>query len=212
MSIFMFKASVPGYGKSKGVTQFFRRNTGYRLCLLLAVNGALFTSTVSALESPEVIFMDQFESYACNDEFDADGDGFLGYPMDPGCTSPIDKDEADDCPSGPGCAQCANSVDDDGDNLVDYPDDPGCTAASDSNEIGTFACADEFDTDGDGFPGFPTDPGCTDLTDNDEVDDCPSGPGCAECANHLDDDGDGLVDYLSDPECASASDLSELNL
>jgi|JI10StandDraft_1071094.scaffolds.fasta_scaffold03329_6 hypothetical protein len=79
---------------------------------------------------------------ACNDSVDADGDGFPGYPTDPGCTSPSDGDETDDCPSGPGCPACANGLDDDTDALTDYPADFGCSAASSTSEV---ACAIEPD-------------------------------------------------------------------
>ena len=37
---------------------------------------------------------------ACSDMIDADGDGFPGFPSDPGCTSISDGDETDNCPSG----------------------------------------------------------------------------------------------------------------
>lgn len=72
---------------------------------------------------------------ACSDAIDADGDGFVGYPADPGCTSVSDNDETDDCPSGPGCAACSNGVDDDGDGQTDYPADMSCTAASSTSEL-----------------------------------------------------------------------------
>lgn len=67
---------------------------------------------------------------ACNDMTDQDGDGFNGFPSDPGCTGPNDGDETDDCPAGPNCPQCGNQVDDDLDGMTDYPADSGCTAAS----------------------------------------------------------------------------------
>ena len=85
--------------------------------------------------STDIDFIDSLESLACGDNMDNDGDGFVDYPEDPGCTSPTDNSEVDDCPSGPGCAQCANDLDDDGDDLIDYPSDPGCAAASDSSEL-----------------------------------------------------------------------------
>ncbi len=72
---------------------------------------------------------------ACNDTIDQDGDGFPGYPSDPGCTSPSDGDESDDCPSGPGCPACGNGLDDDSDGFTDYPADPACTAASVTSEL-----------------------------------------------------------------------------
>ncbi|HVV83268.1 MAG TPA: hypothetical protein VHE35_09315 [Kofleriaceae bacterium] len=84
---------------------------------------------------------------ACNDNVDSDGDGRVGFPDDPGCTSPTDTDEADDCnlpngPPGPNCPVCSNGMDDDNDGMVDYPNDLGCTSASGTTEI---ACAAETD-------------------------------------------------------------------
>src|SRR3989339_108124 len=58
---------------------------------------------------------------ACNDRADNDGDGFIDYPADPGCTSRKDKNEL-------GTVQCDNGLDDDGDNSTDYPDDTYCTS------------------------------------------------------------------------------------
>ncbi|HEY4244959.1 MAG TPA: hypothetical protein VGM88_34325 [Kofleriaceae bacterium] len=68
--------------------------------------------------------------HVCQDGVDDDGDGKNDYPDDPGCDSPTDDDESDDCPSGPTCPQCGNGIDDDGDGLTDYPADPSCTSAS----------------------------------------------------------------------------------
>ncbi len=70
----------------------------------------------------------------CSDGVDDDGDGKADYPDDPGCTSPTDNDETDDCPSGPMCPQCGNGIDDDGDGKIDYPMDPQCMSASGSSE------------------------------------------------------------------------------
>ncbi|MDB4954666.1 MAG: cell surface receptor domain protein [Myxococcales bacterium] len=70
----------------------------------------------------------------CNDGVDDDGDGKNDYPDDPGCTSPSDNDETDDCPSGPNCPQCGNGIDDDGDTHIDYPADPTCLSASGTTE------------------------------------------------------------------------------
>lgn len=83
----------------------------------------------------------------CNDTVDSDGDGRVGFPSDPGCTSTADTDEADDCnlpggPPGPNCPACANGIDDDGDALIDYPNDPGCSSASRTLELD---CAVETD-------------------------------------------------------------------
>ena len=71
---------------------------------------------------------------ACNDAVDQDGDGFPGFPTDPGCTGPNDGSEADDCPNGPNCPQCGNDLDDDMDGQIDHPLDSGCTSASTSSE------------------------------------------------------------------------------
>jgi len=70
----------------------------------------------------------------CSDGLDDDGDGKIDFPHDPGCTSPTDDDEADDCPAGTSCPACGNGVDDDEDGLTDYPDDPSCSSASGSSE------------------------------------------------------------------------------
>jgi hypothetical protein len=70
----------------------------------------------------------------CHDGRDNDGDGKIDYPEDPGCSSPDDTDETDDCPNGPTCPACSNGLDDDGDGFIDYPNDPSCTAASGGSE------------------------------------------------------------------------------
>ncbi len=70
----------------------------------------------------------------CSDGLDDDGDGDIDHPADPGCDSPDDPDEVDDCPSGPNCPDCSNGVDDDTDGNTDYPMDTSCQAASDASE------------------------------------------------------------------------------
>ena len=70
----------------------------------------------------------------CQDGLDDDGDGKIDFPDDPGCASPTDDDEADDCPSGAGCPPCANGLDDDGDGAIDYPADSACRAAGGISE------------------------------------------------------------------------------
>lgn len=71
----------------------------------------------------------------CSDGVDDDGDGKADYPNDPGCDSPTDSDETDDCPSGPNCPACGNGIDDDGDGHTDYPDDTQCHSASGVSEV-----------------------------------------------------------------------------
>ena len=79
---------------------------------------------------------------ACNDTVDADGDGFPGYPTDPGCISISDPDETDTCPAGPGCPACSDDLDNDGDGTIDYPADTGCGSAAGTTELG---CPAEMD-------------------------------------------------------------------
>ncbi len=82
---------------------------------------------------------------ACGDGMDNDGDTIADYPGDPGCASPSDDDEMDDCPSGPNCPQCANGVDDDTDGQTDYPNDTSCVAASFSTEA---SCSNDMENGG----------------------------------------------------------------
>jgi hypothetical protein len=74
----------------------------------------------------------------CADGIDNDGDGWIDYPLDPGCTSLNDDTEAGDTcrtnPTASTCPQCGNGIDDDGDGLIDYPADPGCTDRADPDE------------------------------------------------------------------------------
>jgi hypothetical protein len=70
-------------------------------------------------------------SFACNDGTDNDGDGKTDFPLEPGCTSPSDNDESDNCVAmGPDCPQCGNGLDDDLDMKADYPADTRCPNAS----------------------------------------------------------------------------------
>jgi len=77
----------------------------------------------------------------CSDGLDDDADTKIDFPNDPGCVSPADDTEDDDCPSGPNCPQCANGLDDDGDTLIDFPLDTSCNAAAGTSE----ACNAEQD-------------------------------------------------------------------
>jgi hypothetical protein len=73
-------------------------------------------------------------SIQCNDGVDNDGDGFIGFPADPGCTSADDADESDDCPDGPECPQCGDGVDNDNNGFADYGADTTCASASSAAE------------------------------------------------------------------------------
>ncbi|MGN6104035.1 MAG: hypothetical protein ACTHU0_02930 [Kofleriaceae bacterium] len=70
----------------------------------------------------------------CSDGADDDSDGKTDFPDDPGCTSPSDDTEEDDCPDGPNCPQCSDGIDNDMNGATDYPDDNTCSAASDNSE------------------------------------------------------------------------------
>ena len=70
----------------------------------------------------------------CQDGVNNDSDTQTDYPTDPGCTSPTDNSETDDCPSGPNCPECSDGSDNDGDTKTDYPMDTTCLAAGDSSE------------------------------------------------------------------------------
>ena len=111
------------------------------------------------------------EPAACNDGVDADDaeDTLIDYPNDPGCDSPSDNDESDNCPDGPDCPQCGNGVDDDGDMLIDYNSDSGCSAASDDIE-------EDCDTETDGLLVLdsPTISGSTADATNDFTPQCSS--------------------------------------
>jgi hypothetical protein len=101
----------------------------------------------------------------CNDGLDNDGDGVADYPTDPGCSSPSDPDETDECP-GPNCPACSDGQDNDGDGLIDYPEDPGCAAASE----GTEAC--DLMTEPVIPIVLPSTPGTTVGTTNDMIPEC----------------------------------------
>jgi hypothetical protein len=85
------------------------------------------------------------EKPVCSDGRDDDGDGKMDYPADPGCTSPTDSDETDDCPSGPMCPACGNGSDDDHDGQTDYPNDTSCLSASGPSEA---SCPNDMDNYG----------------------------------------------------------------
>lgn len=70
----------------------------------------------------------------CDDGLDDDQDGKTDYPNDPGCTSPEDTDETDDCPNGPNCPECGDGDDNDNDTNADYPMDTTCSSAGDASE------------------------------------------------------------------------------
>lgn len=121
-------------------------------------------------------------SSVCFDEVDQDGDGFDGFPDDPGCSSLTDTSERSPL------IACDDGIDNDGDGLVDFPADPGCR--SPSQNVENPQCQDGIDNDGDGridFDGGESVHGaCTGAPGG-----CP--PGVS------DPDGDGIPN--ADPQC-----------
>ncbi len=122
----------------------------------------------------------------CDDGIDNDGDGLTDYPEDPGCVAPQADDETDDCPSGPGCPQCANDRDDDMNGTTDYPSDPGCTSASDTTEFvdNPVACGATLMIKN--LPATGTDTGMLDTTSTSQITSpCGGGGGAAAIAYRL---------------------------
>lgn len=102
--------------------------------LIIASAVLSFTACGGGSNKPKPDAGDNGPKPQCSDGADNDGDGKIDFPYDPGCYSPNQDDETDDCPSGPNCPQCSNGKDDDMNGITDYPDDPGCSAASDTDE------------------------------------------------------------------------------
>ena len=102
--------------------------------LCSVVDSAVMARTGAALEPGVTPVCPLGVLAECYDDEDSDGDGFAGYPTDPGCLSANDSDETDDCPDGPNCPACADTLDEDFDGMTDYPNDGDCTAASDTIE------------------------------------------------------------------------------
>lgn len=63
----------------------------------------------------------------CADGIDNDGDGWVDYPSDPGCSGSNDATE------GPN-PQCSDGLDNDGDGWTDAPADAGCNDLRDDSE------------------------------------------------------------------------------
>jgi len=96
----------------------------------------------------------------CNDGFNNDGDGYIDYPADKGCTSNDDPDETNPA--------CVDGTDNDGDGKIDYSRDPGCSGFDDNDEFNVSpACDDGIDNDRDGAVDY-LDANCENALDNDE--------------------------------------------
>ncbi len=86
----------------------------------------------------------------CSDGIDNDGDGFVDYPTDAGCTSMGDNDETDPLPM-----QCSDGIDNDWDGFIDYPADLGCLNALDNDETDVSGTVDLlFDNFEQGLSGW----------------------------------------------------------
>ena len=163
---------------------------------------------------------------ACNDGRDNNYNGFIDYPDEPGCYSPMDRSEncTWDCPA------CWNDEDDDNDGFFDYclPDgsnaatcDPGCADPRDETETDPLlVCDNGIDENNNGFTDWPDEPGCTDLLDTTET--CLGEPGCTECNDGINNEMgwggfempllyDDLIDWPADIQCTSWDDISEYN-
>jgi hypothetical protein len=102
--------------------------------LLLASAVLSFTACGGGSNKPKPDSGDDGPKPQCSDGLDNDSDGKIDFPYDPGCYSPNQNDETDDCPDGSDCPQCSNGMDDDGNGKTDYPDDSGCSSAADNDE------------------------------------------------------------------------------
>jgi len=107
----------------------------------------------------------------CNDGLDNDGDGYVDYPDDPGCT---------DAFSGPENPPCDDNHDNDGDGLMDW--DGAGVGDADPECVGDPTGKDELVAGG---------PGCTSAdTDGDGVMDCEDNCLLEPNASQFDADGD----------------------
>gem|GEM_PF-2073831 len=143
------------------------------------------------------------EQAQCEDGADNDGDGFIDFGDDPGCTDIHDNDEVDVVEILP--AQCEDETDNDGDGLIDLADS-GCGGVSDDDET-NYACNDGLDNDGDDYIDM-SDAGCSALDDDDEVEYVVVIG--TQCSDDVDNDLDGLTD-LGDPGCDDTLDDNEYN-
>jgi hypothetical protein len=101
-----------------------------------------------------------YDTFQCNNGADDDLDGFIDYPFDDGCDSPMDNNEA---------GQCNDGLDNDGDGAIDLADF-SCMGDPNNNDEASPVpeCDDGSDNDADTFTDFPADPECANNQDNDE--------------------------------------------
>jgi len=165
---------------------------------LMGFLAVLIIFALVAVLKPDVIsgFASRAAS-ACNDKKDNDGDGYIDYPNDKGCSSKQDTSELNPY------VQCDDGKDNDGDNFVDFRD-AGCSGMTDTSELNPYVqCDDGKDNDGDGAVDIH-DPGCDNLTDSSELN--PS----IQCDDGKDNDGDNAID-MKDGGCGNSVDSDETN-
>ncbi len=112
---------------------------------ILVVGGALQIYAETSVVTVTVIIPE------CNDTLDNDGDTFVDYPSDPGCTSLFDNDETD-----PVAPQCNDGIDNDGDSRIDFPTDLGCDSLTDNDESGEVVVTPTTTPGGGNGPILPT--------------------------------------------------------
>ncbi len=94
----------------------------------LHTNGSAVSFTTGGATPPPP------STYECNDGIDNDGDGYIDYPADPGCTGATDNTEYPNPAPAP-TYECSDHLDNDGDGFIDYPNDPDCTSYSDLENV-----------------------------------------------------------------------------
>jgi hypothetical protein len=80
--------------------------------------------------APNKDFVCPQQNDKCSDGVDNDGDGYIDFPDDPGCSGVHDSSEL-------GTNQCDNGKDDDGDGKVDWPADTDCPSIRGTTEHAT---------------------------------------------------------------------------
>ncbi len=103
--------------------RFDRLDAGRYFIFVEAYSGSGGLATLEVRSSP-------IRAMLCEDGEDNDEDGLSDFPLDSGCSTPSDDDEADPDP----LPECADGLDNDEDGLIDYPEDGECRAASGTRE------------------------------------------------------------------------------
>jgi hypothetical protein len=99
--------------------------------------------------APTALGAVEFTPPACSNGQDDDGDSFVDFPADRGCTSAADDSERASPESG---LACDDGIDNDGDELADHPADPGCPFSW--AELEDPQCDDGADNDQNGLTDF----------------------------------------------------------